>query len=170
MVRTEIRVPAGDGDIRRCLHAGMLCRLRFAGKRTRRRLRPVTCCPFGIKLGRNHVSEVVLLCTEEPTWKLISLSVPPMNLPLIRLPFFSFKESAYPRDALSHRAMTNPQFSFNFTLTFPSSSRLGWLGISRTVNTWFYLDIFPVSCSGTRSACSGRVDRFKVTATLCARL
>ena len=34
----------------------------------------------------------------------------------------------------------------------------------------FYLDIFPVSCSGTRSACSGRVDRFKVTATLCARL
>jgi hypothetical protein len=33
----------------------------FAGKRTRRRLRLVTCCPFGIKLGRNHVSEVVLL-------------------------------------------------------------------------------------------------------------
>ena len=39
----------------------MLCRLRFAGKRTRRRLRLATCCPFGIKLERNDVSEVVLL-------------------------------------------------------------------------------------------------------------
>src|SRR5207302_4207730 len=58
-------------------------------------------------------------CTEEPTWKLISLSVPPMNLPLIRLPFFSSKESAHARDAPSHSAMTNPQFSFNFTLASP---------------------------------------------------
>src|ERR1700730_12677095 len=66
-----------------------------------------------------HSVTALYFCTEEPTWKLISLSVPPMNLPLIRLPFFSSKESAHARDAPSHRAMTNPQFTLNFTLTSP---------------------------------------------------
>src|SRR5262245_12074804 len=40
-------------------------------------------------------------CTDEPTWKLISVSVPPMNLPLMRLPFFSSKESAHETDVAS---------------------------------------------------------------------
>src|SRR6201989_3368310 len=48
------------------------------------------------------MSERLYFCTDEPTWKLISVSVPPMNLPLIRLPFFSSKESAHARDAPSH--------------------------------------------------------------------
>src|SRR5580658_2575578 len=65
------------------------------------------------------MSEMLYFCTEEPTWKLISLSVPPMNLPLIKLPFFSSKESAHARDVPSHRAMTNPQFSLDFTLISP---------------------------------------------------
>jgi hypothetical protein len=54
-------------------------------------------------LSESKLSETMsarsYFCTEEPTWKLISLSVPPMNLPLIRLPFFSSKESARARDA-----------------------------------------------------------------------
>src|SRR5258705_6406029 len=75
---------------------------------------------MAINRSRNKIcSEESYFCTEEPTWKLISLSVPRMNLPLIRLPFFSSKESAHARDAPSHRAMTNPQFRFNFTLTSP---------------------------------------------------
>src|SRR6266478_5854949 len=136
MVRTEIRVPAGI--------------VRYAGV-----FMPAcsACCGslgselvdgFGwslAALSESNLSETtsarLYFCTEEPTWKLISLSVPPMNLPLIRLPFFSSKESAHARDAPSHRAMTNPQFSFNLTLTSPLQSswfpllvqvRLGWLG------------------------------------------
>src|SRR6266702_1484547 len=108
MVRTEISVPAGCGSLGRELVDG------FGG-------------PLTVSAESNlsdTMSARLYLCTEEPTWKLISLSAPPMNLPLIRLPFF----------------------------------------------TWFYLDIFPVSCLGARSTWSGRVDRFTVTATLCARL
>src|SRR5258705_6541001 len=75
---------------------------------------------MAINRSRNKIcSEESYFCTEEPTWKLISLSVPPMNLPLIRLPFFSSKESAQERDAPSQREMTNSHFSFNFTLTSP---------------------------------------------------
>src|SRR5208282_2973946 len=65
------------------------------------------------------MSAMLYFCTEEPTWQLISLSVPPMNLPLIRLPFFSSKVSAHARDATSHRATTKPQFSLKFTLNPP---------------------------------------------------
>ena len=74
--------------------------------------------------------------------------------------------------------MINPQFSLNFTL--PSSLQRScfllpdqvdwddWGSYDRTHVV--YLDILPVSCSGISSARSGRVDHFKVTATLCARL
>src|ERR1700751_5278996 len=122
------------------------------------------------------ISATSYFCTDEPTWKLISVSVPPMNLPLIRLPFFSSKESAHARDAPSHRAMTNPQFSFNFTLTSPLQRPVSFLLIQvdwdgwdlTTVRTWFYF--FPDSFSGRTAACSGRGDFFKIAATLCARL
>jgi hypothetical protein len=131
-------------------------------------------------LSESNLSEAMsarlYFCTEEPTSKLISLSVPPMNLPLIRLPFFSSKESAHAREAPSHRAMTILHFSFNFTFDFSSAAFLFLLLVQvdwdrwdlTTVRTWFYL--FPVSFSGSTAACSGRDDFFKVTATLCARL
>jgi hypothetical protein len=48
MVRREIRVPAGIVTYAKCLHAGMLRRLRFAGKRIRRQVWLVTRCPFGM--------------------------------------------------------------------------------------------------------------------------
>src|ERR1700760_1787386 len=136
MVRTEIRVPAGI-----VTYAGLFMPACSAGCGS---LGSELVEGFGwslAALSESNLSETMsarlYFCTEEPTWKLISLSVPPMNLPLIRLPFFSSKESAHARDAPSHRAMTNPQFSFNFTLTSPlqrscflspDSSRLGWLG------------------------------------------
>src|ERR1700758_3585386 len=112
MVRTEIRVPAGI-----VTYAGVFATC------------SVGCGSLGSELGERFgwslaapsesnlsetTSATLYFCTEEPTWKLISLSVPPMNLPLIRLPFFSSKESAHARDAPSHRVMTKPQFSFNF--------------------------------------------------------
>jgi len=64
-------------------------------------------------------SATLYFCTDEPTWKLISLSVPPMNLPLIRLPFFSSKESAHAIDAIKYSPMTTPQFNLNFLMTSP---------------------------------------------------
>src|SRR6266852_2203799 len=66
-----------------------------------------------------HSVTALYFCTEEPTWKLISLSVPTHELALNQAPFFSSKESAHATDAASHRAMANPQFSFSFTLTSP---------------------------------------------------
>src|SRR5882724_2667603 len=116
MVRTEIRVPAGMVTYAgTCVPATVPASLRreVAG-RTGMSLPAISLSNFSeVTSARSY------FCTDEPTWKLISLSVPPMNLPLIRLPFFSSKESAHARDAPSHRATTNPQFSFNFTLTSP---------------------------------------------------
>src|SRR5215469_6130502 len=53
-------------------------------------------------------------CIVAPTWKLMSFSEPPINLPLIRLPFFSSKESAQASDAAKQRTPNNAQLSFNF--------------------------------------------------------
>ena len=114
MVRTEIRVPCRDGDIRRCLHAGMLCWLRFAGKRTRRRLRLVTCCPFRIKLERNDVSEVVLLHRGADLTLRATHELTPNQAAILQ-----FQRICLRKGRPSHRATTNPQFSFNFTLTSP---------------------------------------------------
>src|SRR6266436_1730146 len=157
MMRTEIGVPAGM-----VTYAGLLMPACSAGCGS---LGSELVDGFGwslAALSESNLSETMsarlYFCTEEPTWKLISLSVPPMNLPLIRLPFFSSKESAHARDAPSHRAMTSPQVSFNFTLTFSSSaflfpsrgsSRLECLGISRPYSPG-YLDIFPDSFRGAR--------------------
>src|SRR6516225_34686 len=41
---------------------------------------------------------------------------PPMNLPLTRLPFFSFKESATAADTIRHITKTNPNFRTRFIL------------------------------------------------------
>src|SRR5208337_2255617 len=65
------------------------------------------------------MSARLYFCTDEPTWKVISLPVPPRNLPSIRLPFFSSKESAHVIDAARQNPMTNPQFSLNFMMTSP---------------------------------------------------
>jgi hypothetical protein len=56
------------------------------------------------------MSATSYFCSDEPTWKLISLSVPPMNLPLIELPLFSSKESPHAIGVTTHMATTNPQF------------------------------------------------------------
>src|SRR5258708_28754128 len=151
MVRTEIRVPAGI-----VTYAGVFMPASSAG-----------CGSLGSELvgsfswslaslSESNLSETMsarlYFCTEEPTWKLISLSVPPMNLPLISLPFFSSKEPAHASDAPSHRAMTNPQCRFNFTLISPCCDplrfsgliQLGWLWIlqsSAPGSIW--LDRFP---------------------------
>jgi hypothetical protein len=88
-----------------------------------------------------------------------------------------FRRIASRKDAFRHRAITNPQFSFSLTLTSPLQRSCFLLdqgdcdsGDFTAVRTWLYLDTFPASRSGTRLTRSGRVDRFKVTATLCARL
>src|SRR5208283_3730149 len=48
--------------------------------------------------------------------------VPPKNLPSIRLPFFSSKESAHAIDAARQNTrMTNPQLSLNFIKSSPLS-------------------------------------------------
>src|SRR5271157_2365557 len=68
---------------------------------------------------RETMSAMLYFCTDEPTWKVISLPVPPKNLPSIRLPFFSAKESAHAIDAARQNPITNPQFSLNFMMTSP---------------------------------------------------
>jgi hypothetical protein len=52
--------------------------------------------------------------------------------------------------------MTNPQFSFSFMLASPLQRsrfllpiQVDWEGEFTNVRTWFYLDIFPVSCWGS---------------------
>src|SRR3974390_198096 len=61
-------------------------------------------------------------CTDEPTWKLISVSVPPINLPFIRLPFFHSKESERATEPARHttRAILNI-LAFHLTFIIPSS-------------------------------------------------
>src|SRR5271157_6668358 len=67
---------------------------------------------------RETMSAMLYFCTDEPTWKVISLSVPPKNLPSIRLPFFSSNESAHAIDAARQNPMTNTLFSLNFINDF----------------------------------------------------
>src|SRR5215471_6723617 len=68
---------------------------------------------------------------------------PPVNLPLITLPFFSSKESAIAADATTHIAKTNPNFCTRFilfvlyvlsvlpsvhnALAYTTSGHCGWL-------------------------------------------
>ena len=53
--------------------------------------------PSGSNLS-DTMSATLYVCTVEPTWKLISVSVPLTNLPLIRLPFFNSNVSAHAAD------------------------------------------------------------------------
>src|SRR5271165_5933793 len=48
--------------------------------------------------------------------------VPPMNLPLIRLPFFNSKESALAANAATHRATITPQICLAFITSSPAYS------------------------------------------------
>jgi hypothetical protein len=133
MVRTEMRVPTGTvtytGVFMTACSAlpGSLER----GLSDRVGLSPAD--PSESNLSET-MSVRLYLCTVEPTWKLISLSVPPMNLPLIRLPFFSSKESAHATDVDRHSAMTNPQFNLNFMMTSPLHWPMapnGWMQLKR---------------------------------------
>jgi hypothetical protein len=66
------------------------------------------------------MSATLYFCTVEPTWKLISVSVPPRNLPLIRLPFFNCNVSAHAIDANKVSAVRNPYFSLSLMMSSPS--------------------------------------------------
>src|ERR1700758_4741422 len=65
------------------------------------------------------ISATSYRCTDEPTWNLISVSVPPTNLPLMRLPFLSSEESADVIAAPKQSAITNPQTSLGRIMTSP---------------------------------------------------
>src|SRR5262245_4229443 len=109
IVRTEIRVPAGmvmyaGGCVPGSVHdsrelAGRGCTSPGAAAESNR---------------RKATSARLYFCTDEPTWKLISLSVPPTNLPLIRLPFFSSRESPHAMEAATHNATTKLRFGLIF--------------------------------------------------------
>ena len=58
------------------------------------------------------------------------LSLPPMNFPLIRLPFFNSNESAGASAATKHMARTIPQFCLKLML----SSRLSFVVVSASRN------------------------------------
>src|SRR5271170_4953048 len=113
MVRTEIRVPAGmvtdAGFVSMCATvAGSSGRELLAGGGAGVSVGAAAGAGAAVDAAvesnlRETISATLYFCTEEPTWKLISVSVPPMNLPLIKLPFFSSKESADARDAPSQR-------------------------------------------------------------------
>src|SRR5271157_2849860 len=117
MVRTEMRVPAGM-----VTYTGVFGAATVPGSLGSK----LSDC-VGMSLAAvsesnlsQATSAMLYVCIDEPPWKLISLPVPPVNLPLIRLPFFSFKESADAIDTSRHTAMTNPQLSLHFiTLTSP---------------------------------------------------
>src|SRR6202007_2987175 len=66
-------------------------------------------------------------CSVDPTWKLISLAVPPMNLPLIRLPFFNSNVSAHATDVARVTAITSADFSLCFIMPTPKMFRLASL-------------------------------------------
>src|SRR5271168_5516134 len=116
MVRTEIRVPAGivtkAGFISTCATVPGSSGSELCG------------CGEGAlaALSESNLSEttsaILYFCAVEPTWKLISVSVPPRNLPLIRLPFFNSNVSAHAIDAAKARAVRNPHFSLRSMITF----------------------------------------------------
>lgn len=68
-------------------------------------------CAFRIELERNDVSDVTFLFTVEPAWKLISVSEPTRNLPLIWLPLFNTRVSADAIDAAKIKPTGEPYFS-----------------------------------------------------------
>jgi hypothetical protein len=70
--------------------------------------------------SESNLSATLYFCTVEPTWKLISVCVPPRNLPLIRLPFFNCSVSAHAIDAAKVSAVRNQYFSLSLMMCFPS--------------------------------------------------
>src|SRR5438128_12465772 len=111
MVRTELRVPVGMVTYAgTCVPATVPASLRRAvAGRTGMSLPAISLSNF-----REVTAARSYFCTDEPTWKLISLSVPPMNLPLIRLPFFRSKESAHAIDARLHVAAAQLRTRLHF--------------------------------------------------------
>ena len=72
-----------------------------------------------VGLERSDIGDVTAFWTDDPTWKLMLVWVPSMNLPLIRLPFFNSKESARAAAAATHRATITPQICFAFITSSP---------------------------------------------------
>ena len=65
------------------------------------------------------MSAMLYLCTDEPTWKLIPLSVPLTNLPWMRLPFLSSSESAHAVHDTTTRTASNPPCKRHFHMLSP---------------------------------------------------
>ena len=145
-----------DGDIRQSLHACMVCRLRFAGKRTRRRLRLVTCCPFGIKFERNDVSEVVPLHRGADLVADLTLRAT-HELALNQAAILQFqrigqrKRRRQPQGNDQSAIQLPVEFSSAaFLFPSPGSSRLGLLGILRPYALGFTWTSFRSPFRGAR--------------------
>src|SRR5215470_10559591 len=103
MVRTEICVPAGMVTfVAVCVLASILASV---GRKLNGRgaVSPSDVLESNLTEATSATS---YFCTDDPTRKLISFSVPPINLPLIRLPFFSSNESAHAADVSRQMATT----------------------------------------------------------------
>src|ERR1700722_8793572 len=84
------------------------------------------------------MSAALYFCTVEPTRKLMSVSVPPRNLPLIRLPFFNSNVSAHAIDATRVSAIRNPYLSLSLMMYLRCPCSLPDLYINcRPVGTHF---------------------------------
>src|SRR6202034_4009465 len=134
MVRTEISVPAGivtnAGLISPCATVAGLSGSELCG------------CGAGAFAppSESNLSETMsatlYFCTVEPTWKLISVSVPPRNLPLIRLPFFSSNLSAHAIDAARISAVRNPCFSLRLIIFLPFDAPGYFLDLYKLEIVW----------------------------------
>src|SRR3974390_645760 len=114
MVRTESRVPAGT-----------IAEPVVSSARSRVGVASLTL------VSDSNLSEAISVtsyrCTWEPTWKLISVPVPPKYLPLMRLPFLSSREASQVTVAPRQSAMSNLQ-----TRLGPIVVLLGQRRIART--------------------------------------
>src|SRR5580698_7118732 len=125
IVRTEICVPAGIVRL-----AGFASTIAPAPGSSGSK--PCGCGAGAFAaLSESNLSETMsatlYFCTVDPTWKLISASVPPRNLPLIRLPFLNCNVSGHAIDAARVRTVRNPHFSLSPMVSFPFDACLVFL-------------------------------------------
>src|SRR5215469_13036566 len=114
MVRTEMRVPAGTVTNSGVSPTWSVIADWFEGD--------LSLAPVSESNLSEAMSATGYFSTDEPTRKLISESVPPINLPFIRLPFLHSKKSERATEAARHTTTTAPNIlAFRLIFTIPSS-------------------------------------------------
>src|SRR6185369_12074956 len=65
------------------------------------------------------ISAMLYVWRDEPTWKITSVSLPPTNLPLMRLPFFNSSESDHASEVSNDKTTTTPILNLIFSSPRP---------------------------------------------------